>query len=218
MQEMQEMWVWPLAWENPTCHRATEPIGHNYWAYVLRAWEPKLLSPHAIALKPVHPKACTSQEKPLQWEAWASQLERRPACCNQRKAHAQRPSTVKNKYVKKKKTKKEWGLPQWLRVKEFAYSAETLGDTGPIPGSGRSPGGGHRQTTPAFLPGESDEQRSLAGYSPWGCKESDTTKRLSTHLMLGWSLDISDKKRNEILIHGITWMILKNTILKKKRS
>ena len=26
--------------------------------------------------------------------------------------------------------------------------------------------------TPGFLPGESHEQRSLAGYSPWGCKES----------------------------------------------
>ena len=24
-------------------------------------------------------------------------------------------------------------------------------------------------------------QRSLAGYSPWGCKESDTTEQLSTH-------------------------------------
>ena len=28
-------------------------------------------------------------------------------------------------------------------------------------------------TTPVFLPGESHGQRSLAGYSPWGCKESD---------------------------------------------
>ena len=27
-----------------------------------------------------------------------------------------------------------------------------------------------------FLPGESHGQRSLAGYSPWGPKESDTTK------------------------------------------
>ena len=35
------------------------------------------------------------------------------------------------------------------------------------------------QPTPAFLPGEFHGQRSLAGYSPWGCKESDTTKRLS---------------------------------------
>ena len=36
------------------------------------------------------------------------------------------------------------------------------------------------QPTPVFLPGESHEQRSLAGYSPWSCKESDTTERLST--------------------------------------
>ena len=29
------------------------------------------------------------------------------------------------------------------------------------------------QPTPVFLPGESHGQRSLASYSPWGCKESD---------------------------------------------
>ena len=32
------------------------------------------------------------------------------------------------------------------------------------------------QPTPVFLPGESHGQRSLAGYSPWGCKESETTE------------------------------------------
>ena len=32
------------------------------------------------------------------------------------------------------------------------------------------------QPTPIFLPEKSHEQRSLAGYSPWGRKESDTTK------------------------------------------
>ena len=31
-------------------------------------------------------------------------------------------------------------------------------------------------TTTVFLPGKLHGQRSLAGYSPWGCKESDTTK------------------------------------------
>ena len=30
--------------------------------------------------------------------------------------------------------------------------------------------------TPVFLPGKSHGQRSLVGYSPWGCKELDTTK------------------------------------------
>ena len=33
-------------------------------------------------------------------------------------------------------------------------------------------------TTPVFLPGESNGHRSLAGYSPWGCKGSDTFERL----------------------------------------
>ena len=33
------------------------------------------------------------------------------------------------------------------------------------------------QPTPVFLPGNSHGQRSLAGYSPWGRKESDTTER-----------------------------------------
>ena len=33
--------------------------------------------------------------------------------------------------------------------------------------------------TPVFLPGEFHGQRSLAGYSPWGCKELDTTEQLT---------------------------------------
>ena len=35
------------------------------------------------------------------------------------------------------------------------------------------------QPTPVFLPGEFHGQRSPAGYSLWGCKESDTTERLT---------------------------------------
>ena len=32
------------------------------------------------------------------------------------------------------------------------------------------------QSTPVFLPGESHGERSLVGYGPWGCKESDMTE------------------------------------------
>ena len=32
---------------------------------------------------------------------------------------------------------------------------------------------------PVFFPGEFHGQRSLAGYSPWGCKESDMTEQLT---------------------------------------
>ena len=36
--------------------------------------------------------------------------------------------------------------------------------------------------TPVFWPGEFHGQRRLAGYSPWGCKEIDTTEVTSTFL------------------------------------
>ena len=36
-------------------------------------------------------------------------------------------------------------------------------------------------THSSILAGKSREQRSLVGYSPWGCKESDTTVWLSKH-------------------------------------
>ena len=39
--------------------------------------------------------------------------------------------------------------------------------------------------TPALLPGESHVGRSLVGYSPWGCKESDMTEQL--HFTSWWS-------------------------------
>ena len=35
------------------------------------------------------------------------------------------------------------------------------------------------QPTPVSLPRKSVEWRSLVGYSPWGCKESDTTQWLT---------------------------------------
>ena len=37
------------------------------------------------------------------------------------------------------------------------------------------------QPTPVFLPGKFHGQRSLAGYSSWGCKVSDMTKQPSMH-------------------------------------
>ena len=58
------------------------------------------------------------------------------------------------------------------------------GGLGLIPGSGRSPGEGNGtplQDSPVLLPGESHGCRSLVGYSPWGCKELDTTEWLHFH-------------------------------------
>ena len=38
--------------------------------------------------------------------------------------------------------------------------------------------------TPVLLPRKFHGWRSLVGYSPWGCKESDTTERLHFHFHL----------------------------------
>ena len=37
------------------------------------------------------------------------------------------------------------------------------------------------QPPPVFLPGKFHGQKSLAGYSPWGCKALDMTERTRTH-------------------------------------
>ena len=65
-------------------------------------------------------------------------------------------------------------FPGGSEVKASAWNA---GDTGSIPGSGRSPGEGNGNPL-QFLPGKSHGQRSLAGYSPWGGKESEMTEQL----------------------------------------
>ena len=60
--------------EDPTCHGANKSVHHN-WARVLQ------------------------QEKPLQWEAYASQLESSPCSPQLEKAHTQQrePNTAKIK-------------------------------------------------------------------------------------------------------------------------
>ena len=92
-----------------------------------------------------------------------------------------------------------------LVVRKMLANAGDVRDADSIPGSGRSPEEGHGNPTPVFLlgeepgrlqsigshrvghdwsnlaltpvflPGKPYGQRSLAGYSPWGCKDSDTT-------------------------------------------
>ena len=64
--------------------------------------------------------------------------------------------------------------------KKFACHA---GGAGSIPGWGRSPGEGNVYTGQYSWPGTSHEQRTLAGYSPWGRKESDMTECLTLSLV-----------------------------------
>ena len=65
-------------------------------------------------------------------------------------------------------------------VKKKKKSACNVGDPGSISGLGRSLGGGQGNSFQYPCLENPHGQRSLAGCSPWGHKESDTTKQLST--------------------------------------
>ena len=61
-----------------------------------------------------------------------------------------------------------------LVVENPPASAGDIRDAGSIPGSGRSPGGGHGKPLPIFLPGEAHRQRPEQ-LQTMGHEESDTT-------------------------------------------
>ena len=63
-----------------------------------------------------------------------------------------------------------------LVVKNLPANPGDSKDSGSIPGSVGSPGGGRGNSASVFLPGESEGQRSLASYSPKGHKELDMTE------------------------------------------
>ena len=71
-------------------------------------------------------------------------------------------------------------------VKNPPANAGDARDVTSILGSERSPEGGNGNPfPPVFLPGKFHGKSSLAGYSPWGHKESDMTEHArSTH----WSM------------------------------
>ena len=76
--------------------------------------------------------------------------------------------------------KEEYGLPRWCSGKESTYQWRRHRTSGSQVQSTRFdlwvekiPWRKERQPTAVFFPRESRGQRSLVGYSPWGCKESD---------------------------------------------
>ena len=65
-------------------------------------------------------------------------------------------------------------LPWWLSGKEYACQCRRPRRRGFDHWVRKIPWRSKWQPTPVFLPGECHGQRSLLGYSLWGCKESDT--------------------------------------------
>ena len=90
--------------------------------------------------------------------------------CRRHKRHVQSLLTICYIYLH--------GLPWWLRWWRVVLPMQET----QVPSLGQKiPWRRKWQPTPVFLPGKLDEQRSLAGYSPWGRKESDTTEYTCMH-------------------------------------
>ena len=68
-----------------------------------------------------------------------------------------------------------WGFPSDSILRYSPLQCRGAGDTGSVPWSGTSPGGG-RATHSSILAGKPHRHRSLAGYCPWGRKESDAAE------------------------------------------
>ena len=68
------------------------------------------------------------------------------------------------------------GLPWWLRWQRTHLQCRRHGFD---PWIGKIAWRRERLPTPVFWPAECHGQRNLAGYSPWGRKESDTAVRLT---------------------------------------
>ena len=75
-------------------------------------------------------------------------------------------------------------LPRWLSGKKIYLQFRRHRRCGFNPWVGKIPWRRKWQPTPVFLPGKSQGQRSLAGQSPWGPKESDTTEHYTMTVMI----------------------------------
>ena len=85
-----------------------------------------------------------------------------------------------NWVAKQSPASSEIGLPRWLSDKESTYQCRKH-RCGFNSWVGRIPWSRKWQCIPVILPGKFQRQRRIAGYSPQGGKESDTTEHTHTH-------------------------------------
>ena len=95
---------------------------------------------------------------------------------------------------------KKFGILKFPGGSDGKESDGNAGDLGSIPGSGRSPGGGHSSPLQYSCLNNPHGQRSLTceAHTPWCRKESDTTERLS--IQAHTSLNVMLEKSLESLL------------------
>jgi len=85
-------------------------------------------------------------------------------------------AAIKLVYLKRKKSTRLAGLPRWCSGKESPCYCRRSKRHGFDSWVTKIPWRRQWKPTPVFLPGKSQGQRSLEGYSPGSRKESDTTE------------------------------------------
>ena len=73
------------------------------------------------------------------------------------------------------------GCPGGTVIKDLPATSGHTRDISLIPGSGRSHGVRNSTLPQYLLPGESQGERSLVGYRPWGCKVRHDWANMHTH-------------------------------------
>ena len=89
------------------------------------------------------------------------------------KCHSAAPHSSKDFYLFCREKSHPPMLPRWFNSKESACQCRRRRRCRCDPWVRKIPWRTAWQPTPIFLPGKSHGQRSLAGFSPWGRKESD---------------------------------------------
>ena len=102
-------------------------------------------------------------------------------------------------------------------VKNPPANAGDTRDMSSIPRSGRSPGGGHVNPLQYSCLANSHGQRSLVGYSSWGCKELDMTKWLRTAQHSSWEGTLGTGEITKYTLHFLvetyrSWVFMSHVL------
>ena len=94
---MQGTWVQSLVQEDPTCHRATKPMCHNYWACILKTASHSYWSHMPQLLKPMHLEPVLCNKRSYHNEKHTQQQRVAPGQLEKAHVQQQRPNAAKNK-------------------------------------------------------------------------------------------------------------------------
>ena len=125
----------------------------------------------------------------LVWEASTCHRATEPMCCNHWSCAPQSPRSAAREATAMRSTTERAGPAcHWVSlVAQTVKSLPAVQETRVCSLAQEDPLEKEMANNSSILPGKSHGQRSLAGYSPWGRKESDTTQQLHSLVTTGES-------------------------------